>query len=102
MRTIKIFGFEYPDPLTHDSQHWWASMVGFIAGITLFVTYYFFTRVESQARIAVGDTNAAIYPWKMPWYYFVVGIVLSAFAMSSIACVLSIAIRPREIKLLRN
>jgi len=95
MKTIKILGFEYPDPLTHDSQHWWASMVGLIAGVTIFITYYFFSRVESEARRESGETPR--YPWKMPWYYFVVGIILSAFAMSSIACVLSTAIRPREI-----
>ena len=96
MKTIKLFGLEYPDPLTHDTQHWWASIVGMVAGITLFVTYYFFTRAESEARRGSSD-RAPAYPWKMPWYYFVVGILLSAFAMSSIACVLSTAIRPREI-----
>lgn len=90
MKSIKVLGFEYPDPLTHDSQHWWASVVGMIAGVAIFVTYYFFTRAESEA-----SQNAR--PWKMPWYYFVVGIVLSAFSMSSIACVLSTANRPREI-----
>ena len=95
---MKVFGVEF----NHDSQHLWASTVGLVAGVAIFVTYYFFSRAESQARIAAGDTTAAIYPWKMPWYYFVVGIVLSAFAMSSIACVLSMAIRPREIKLIRN
>jgi uncharacterized membrane protein YdcZ (DUF606 family) len=99
--SIKVWGFEYPDPLTHDSQHWWASMVGMIAGVTIFVTYYFFTRVESEAAQRQRQ-GLSIYPWKMPWYYFVVGILLSAFSMSSIACVLSTAIRPREIILKKH
>ncbi len=98
MKSIKLFGFEYPDPTIHDTQHWWGSMVGLIAGVTLFLTYYFFTRVESQNRQTRGNTQSEYYTWKMPWYYFVVGITLSAFSMSSIACVLSTAIRPRIIK----
>lgn len=97
MKSFKLLGFEYPDPLTHDSQHWWASMVGLIAGVTLFCTYYFFTRIEYQANQQDRQHTQCRnpFPWKMPWYYFVVGIILSAFAMSSIACVLSTAIRPR-------
>lgn len=99
MKSIKLFGLEYPDPLIHDSQHWWASIVGMIAGVTIFATYYFFTRAEAEARRSnipsVPCSCTPSYPWKMPAYYFLVGIVLSAFAMSSIACVLSTAIRPR-------
>ena len=72
-------------------------MVGLISGVTIFITYYLFSRVESKAQRESGDSRSPRYPWKMPWYYFVVGIILSAFAMSSIACVLSTAIRPREI-----
>jgi uncharacterized membrane protein YfcA len=93
---MKILGFEYPHPLIHDDQHKWASFAGLIVGVTIFITYYFFSRTESQARREAGEINPPIRPWKMPWYYFVVGIILSAFAMSSIACVLSMSIRPRE------
>jgi uncharacterized membrane protein len=99
MKSIKVLGFEYPDPLTHDSQHWWASIVGMIAGVSIFVTYYFFTRAEAEA--SQNDRNRST-PWKMPWYYFVVGIILSAFSMSSVACVLSTANRPREIILKKS
>lgn len=77
-------GYVYPDPSVHDKQHWWASVAGLIAGATLFVTYYFFSRTDGGL------------PWKMPWYYYVVGLILSAFAVSSIACVLSTSIRARE------
>ncbi len=89
---IKFLGLNFPDSLSHDSQHYMASMVALIAGITIFVTYYFFSRAESQAR---GGPNKL--PWEMPWWYFVVGGILAAFTASAIACVLSIAIRPREI-----
>jgi len=103
MKSIKVLGFEYPDPLTHDTQHWWASVAGMIAGVAIFVTYYFFTRAESEAsqNHHEGAQVAGARPWKMPWYYFVVGIVLSAFSMSSIACVLSTANRPREIHIMK-
>ena len=97
IKPIKIGGLEYPDPLIHDQQHWLASIVGMIAGLTIFVTYYFFSRMESRAR---PDPSQRL-PWKMEWYYFVVGAILSAFAVSSIACVLSTAIRPREIKIIK-
>ncbi len=97
IKPIKVAGLEYPDPLTHDRQHWFSSIVGMIAGVTIFVTYYFFSRMESRAR---NDPSQRL-PWKMPIWYFVVGAVLSAFSVSAIACTLSTAIRPREIKIIK-
>ena len=97
IKPIKIGGLEYPDPLIHDSQHWVTSIVGMISGISIFVTYYFFSRIESQSK---NDPSNKL-PWSMPVWYFVVGAILSAFAVSSIACVLSTAIRPREIKIIK-
>jgi len=88
----EISSTDLTDPDSHDSQHYMASMAAMITGLTIFVAWYFFSRAESQAR---GGPNAL--PWKMPWWYFVVGGILAAFAASSIACMLSLSIRPREI-----
>lgn len=82
-RVPLVGNMKFPDPAIHDQQHWWASIVGMVAGVTLFVTYYFISRCERKG------------PWKMPWYYFVVGLILSAFSGSSVACVLSTAVRSR-------
>ena len=88
---VKIFGISVIDPVSHDTQHYAASMAAMITGLTIFVTWYFFSRAESHAR----GTNPL--PWNMPWWYFVIGGILAAFAASSIACLLSLAIRPRAI-----
>nr|QBK85631.1 MAG: hypothetical protein LCMAC101_02260 [Marseillevirus LCMAC101] len=89
---VEILGMDLTDPVSHDSQHYMASMTAMITGLAIFVTWYFFSRVESQAR---GGANTL--PWEMPWWYFVVGGILAAFVASSIACMLSLSIRPREI-----
>ena len=89
---IEIFGLTWPDLVLHDRQHYVASMVAMITGLSIFVTYYFFSRAESQAR---GGSNTL--PWDMPWWYFIIGGILAAFTASAIACILSAAIRPREI-----
>ena len=94
---VEILGIDLTDPTSHDSQHYAASMAAMITGLTIFVTWYFFSRVESQAR---GGIN--VLPWEMPWWYFVIGGILSAFAASSIACLLSLAIRPREITIKKS
>ena len=94
---VEILGMDLTDPTNHDSQHYMASMAAMITGLTIFVTWYFFSRVESQAR---GGPDRL--PWDMPWWYFVVGGILAAFAASSIACLLSLAIRPREITIKKS
>lgn len=96
------------DPVIHDYQHLWASAAGAVAGINIFLIYYFFSRAENiqsheanEVRRAlsemakVGKCNAE-FKWEMPWWYFVVGIVLFAFAGSAIACTSSLAIRQRD------
>ena len=88
-RALGIDGI-YPNPLVHDNQHWWASMAGMIAGLTVFVTYYFFSRMEGGKK------------WKMSFWYFIIGGILSAFTGSAIACVLSTSIRPREIIIVKK
>jgi uncharacterized membrane protein YdcZ (DUF606 family) len=94
---VEILGINLIDPVSHDSQHYAASMAAMITGLTIFVTWYFFSRVESQARSSSGTL-----PWDMPWWYFVIGGILAAFAASSIACLLSLAIRPREIMIKKS
>lgn len=94
---VEILGFKIIDPAFHDSQHYAASMAAMITGLTIFVTWYFFSRVESQARSASGNL-----PWDMPWWYFVIGGILAAYTASSIACLLSLAIRPREIMIKKS
>jgi hypothetical protein len=88
------------DQKIHDNQHWLASLAGLIVGLGIFLTYYFFSRIESQCytQHAVGAHGQAVqqyYPWEMPWYYFVVGIFLCMTTASAIACMLSVGIRPR-------
>ena len=90
------------DKQIHDNQHWLASMAGFIVGLGIFLTYYFFSRIETHHAIVANvpaikhnDQPLSYYPWKMPWYYFVVGILLCMTTASAIACMLSVGIRPR-------
>jgi hypothetical protein len=73
------------DPKIHDMQHWSASLAGGVLGLGIFLTYYFFSRIERE------EENA----WAMPWWYFVVGILLTVCTGMALACTLSTAIRPR-------
>lgn len=83
---MKFLGLLYPDPYVHDNQHFLASIGGLVLGACVFLTYYFMSRIEAEYK---G------FPWLMPWYYYVVGIILFAFTFSALACVLSAAIRKR-------
>ena len=99
------------DKRIHDPQHLLASLAGAIFGLGIFLTYYFFSRIESQSRrtkfssAAAGDKVRCLqyespeclceYPWKMDWYYFVVGIFLCMSTGSALGCMLSVGIRPR-------
>ena len=98
---MKILEYELTDVGFHDDQHYTASMVAMITGLTIFVTYYFFSRAESNARGGPGVYSGKL-PWDMPWWYFVIGGILAAFTASSVACALSIAIRPREITIKKS
>lgn len=86
----------YWDPKIHDSQHLLSSLAGGILGLGIFLTYYFFSRIESQyaIRLSMEETKEK-YPWNMPWYYFIVGIFLCMSTASALGCMLSAGIRPR-------
>lgn len=84
------------DKNIHDNQHWLSSLAGLIVGLGIFLTYYFFSRIETQNEVhKQKDDMRSYYPWEMPWYYFVVGIFLCMCTVSAIACMLSVGIRPR-------
>ena len=84
------------DPMLHDKQHWWASLAGGILGLGIFVTYYFFSRIEHhpdpKKQKSPGQPK---FSWEMPWWYFVVGILLSLMTGMAFGCTLSAAIRKR-------
>jgi hypothetical protein len=89
------------DPTIHDNQHAWASVAGGIVGLGIFVTYYFMSRMESiyapSQKIPGRTEPTREYQWDMPWWYFVVGIIVFAGTGSAIGCMLSVANRPRTI-----
>ena len=80
-------GIKFPDPVVHDTQHWWASVIGLVTGVTVFVTYYYITRAE--------DTEQKVFKRDMPWYYFVIAPLLFACLFSALACLGSTALRRR-------
>lgn len=79
------------DKRIHDAQHMLSSLAGAILGLGIFVTYYFFSRMESQNE----KNNESSYPWEMKWYYYVVGIFLCMSTGMALGCMLSTATRPR-------
>lgn len=93
---IEAFGLTFPDPKIHDSQHLWSSLVGGVAGVALIVTWFVVSRFNKAADDArVNDSEPDADLWTLPWYYYIVSIILAAMAGSAVACVLSTAIRPR-------
>ncbi len=86
------------DPAIHDSQHYVSSLAGGILGLSIFLTYYFFSRIETQYLVMPENDSKKQekYPWGMPWYYYVVGIFLFASTGMALGCMLSAATRPRQ------
>lgn len=91
------------DSTIHDKQHGWASIAGGIAGVCIFITYYFMTRVESvhspSKKLPNRTEHNREFQWEMPWWYFVVAIILFGFAGAAVGCTLSVAIRPRTLQI---
>lgn len=91
----------YMDPKIHDTQHWLGSLAGAVVGLGIFLTYYFFSRIETQTIYKSEEhddqlgTITTPLPWDMPWWYFVVGIILCMSTASAIACMLSVGLRRR-------
>ncbi len=81
------------DKRIHDTQHKLSSLAGGIVGLGIFVTYYFFSRIETQRN--KKSEQREYYPWVMPWWYFVVGIFLCMSTASAFGCMLSAGVRPR-------
>lgn len=91
-----LWDYFWIDPIIHDKQHWWATLAGGIAGLSIFLTYYFFSRIEKSHKQEASDQQQLLQPpWEMPWWYFVVGMLLCACTGMALACTLSIAVRSR-------